>query len=104
VLIDDVANRLEVLLEEKAKDLSVEIEYLTIQPDHIHLFVNAPPSLSVSQIVFRLKGYTARILRKEFKQLLTMPSMWTTSYFASTASKVSAVTIQHYIEKQSKRA
>ena len=104
VLSGDVAERLEALLREKAAELNVEIEHLAIQPDHLHLFVNAPPSLAVAQIVFRLKGYTSRILRKEFSHLKRMPSMWTTSYFASTAGKVSASTIERYIQAQSTRA
>lgn len=104
VLVGAVAERLDALLREKAAELEIEIEHLAIQSDHLHLFVNAPASLSVAQIVFRLKGYTARVLRKDFARLRTMPSMWTTSYFASTAGKVSAVTIERYIQAQSTRA
>ncbi len=104
VLVGAVADRLEVLLREKAAELEIEIEHLAIQPDHLHLFLNARPSLAVSQIVFRLKGYTSRVLRKEFLHLKKMPSMWTTSYFASTAGKVSAATIERYIQAQSTRA
>ncbi|MEX2542455.1 MAG: IS200/IS605 family transposase [Trueperaceae bacterium] len=104
VLAGAVAERLEMLLREKAAELGVEIEHLAIQPDHLHLFVNAPPSLAVAQIVFRLKGYTSRIIRQEFAHLKRMPSMWTTSYFASTAGKVSASTIERYIQQQSTRA
>lgn len=104
VLVGRVANRLEELLHEKATDIGVEMEHLAIQPDHLHLFVSAPPSLSVSQIVYRLKGYTARVLRKEFAHLLKMPSMWTSAYFATTAGRVSEVAIKQYIEAQSTRA
>jgi putative transposase len=104
VLVGAVANRLEALLREKAKELSVEVEYLAIKPDHLHLFVNAPPSLAVSQLVYRFKGYTARALRQEFVHLRKMPSMWTTAYFASTAGRVLEATIQKYIEAQSTRA
>jgi putative transposase len=104
VLVGAVADRLEVLLREKAKELSVEIEHLAIRPDHLHMFVNAPPSLAVSQLVYRFKGYTARVLGKEFPHLRKMPSVWTTAYFASTARRVSEATIQRYIEAQSKRA
>lgn len=32
-----------------------------------------------------------------------MPSLWTRSYFISTAGNVSAATIQKYIENQSKK-
>jgi putative transposase len=103
VLTGKVADRLEALLYEKAKEIDVGIEHLAIQRDHLHLFVNAPPSLAISQVVFRLKGYTSRVLRQEFEHLRRMPSMWTTSYFASTAGNVSEKTIQRYIEAQSKR-
>jgi putative transposase len=104
VLVGDVADRLEVLLREKTEELGIGIEHLAIRPDHLHLFVKAPPSLAVSQIVYRLKGYTSRVLRKEFSHLRKMPSMWTTAYFASTVRRVSEATIQRYIEGQSTRA
>lgn len=103
VLIGQVATRLEELLREKAAELNVVVEHLAIQPDHLHLFVSAPPSLAVSQIVFRLKGYTSRTLRQEFPHLLRLPSMWTTAYYASTAGNVSRETIRRYIDAQSKR-
>jgi putative transposase len=102
-LAGPVAQRLEQLLREKAAELSVQIGHLALQPDHLHLFVSAPPSISVSQIVFRLKGYTARVLRQEFPHLRRPPSMWTTAYFASTAGNLSEETIRRYIEAQSTR-
>jgi putative transposase len=104
VLVEAVAHRLEALLREKAKELSVEIEHLGIRPDHLHMFVNAPPSLAVSQLVYRFKGHTSRVLRQEFAHLRKMPSMWTTAYFATTAGRVSEATIHKYIEAQSTRA
>jgi putative transposase len=104
VLVGAVAHRLEALLREKAKELCVEIEHLAIRPDHLHMFVNAPPSLAVSQLVYRFKSHTSRVLRQEFAHLQKMPSMWTTAYFASTAGRVSEATIHNYIEAQSTRA
>jgi REP-associated tyrosine transposase len=104
VLVGAVADRLEELLREKAEELEVGIEHLAIEPDHLHMFVDAPPSLAVSQLVYRFKGYTSRVLRQSFPHLRKMPSMWTTAYFASTAGRVSETTIQKYIEAQSTRA
>jgi putative transposase len=103
VLVGNVARRLKELLEEKARELGIIIEHLAIQPDHLHMFVSAPPSLAINQIVYRLKGYTARSLRQEFPHLRRLPSMWTTSYFASTAGNISQTTIRRYIDAQSKR-
>lgn len=99
-----IRRRLKELVEEKAKNLELEILALEIQPDHVHLFVNSPPSLAPNQIMFRIKEYTARVLRKEFPRLKRLPSMWTRSYFVSTASDVSAKTIRKYIESQSTTA
>jgi putative transposase len=103
VLVRDVAKRLIALLQEKAAKIDVKILHLAVEPDHIHLFLDCPQHLAIRQIVFRLKGYTARILRKEFEHLRRMPSMWTTSYFASTAGAVSDQTIARYINSQGTR-
>ncbi len=104
VLIGPVADKLELLLRQKCEELEIGIERLAIQPDHLHLFIEAPPMLAPSQIAFRLKGFTSRFLRQEFPHLKRMPSMWTTSYFCSTAGAVSQEVIQKYIEAQSSRA
>jgi putative transposase len=79
VLVGPVADRLETLLYTQAAELNLEILRLAIQPDHLHLFVIADPDCSPAQIVFRLKGSTAPLLRQEFPHLRKMPSMWTTS-------------------------
>ena len=102
-LVGDLAKRLIASLREKAAEINVTIMRLAVEPDHIHLFLDCPQHLAISQIVFRLKGYTARILRKEFKHLRRMPGMWTTSYFASTAGAVSEQTIAKYINSQGAR-
>jgi len=101
VLTGQIAERLRQLIEIKTKELGIEILALEIMPDHVHLFVNCPPNISPDQIMFRIKGYTARILRKEFPSLLKLPSMWTRVYFVSTAGNVSSETIKRYIQQQS---
>jgi len=103
VLSGKIANRLKELLYEKSKKLDIEIIALEIMPDHVHLFVNCTPLMAPSQIMFRLKGYSARVLRKEYPELMRLPSMWTTSFFCSTAGNVSSTTVQRYIEQQSKK-
>jgi putative transposase len=104
VLVDAIADRLHALILEKADELNLEVLRFAIQPDHVHLFVVADPDLAPSTIVGRLKGFTSRILRAEFPELLKMPSLWTSSFFVSTAGNVSADTIQRYIQAQSTRA
>src|SRR5436189_6202062 len=100
VLVGAVAERLEALLYEAAERIDCEILYMAIQPDHVHLFIAAPPTLAPDQIMFRLKGYTSRVLRQEFPELLKLPSLWTRSYFCRSAGMVSSAVIQHYIAEQ----
>ena len=90
-------------MRQVAKELGVEILALEIMPDHLHLFVSAYPQLSIPHIVKSFKGRSSHDLRKEFPELNRMPSMWTHSYFVSTAGNISADSIQKYIEAQSTR-
>jgi putative transposase len=98
VLTDEVADRLEQLIEEKADELDLDILRLAIQPDHVHLFITGDPKLAPNKIIQQVKGYTSRNLRDEFD--FGLPSLWTRSYFVSSAGEVSSQTIEEYIEAQ----
>ncbi len=100
VLINRVAQRLEDLIHEKAAQLGCRIVKLSIAPDHVHLFIQGTPLLSPNRIIGEIKGYSSRLLRKEFPELLKMPTLWTRSYFVSTAGNVNSKAAEHYIEAQ----
>jgi putative transposase len=101
VLTGDIPARLEELIIEKTKELGGEVIDLTVQSDHVHFFCSFPPTIAPHQIMHRIKGYTAFMLRKEFPELKSrLPNMWTRSYYVGTAGKVSAQTIQRYIDEQ----
>ena len=101
VLTDEVADRLEQLIKEKADELDLDILRLAIQPDHVHLFITGNPKLAPNKIIQQVKGYTSRNLRDEFD--FGLPSLWTRSYFVSSAGEVSSQTIEEYIEAQTGR-
>jgi putative transposase len=103
VLVGPVAERCRALIEGKCSEKEWEILALAIQPDHIHVCVRVWPSDSAAEVVKQCKGVTSFHLRKEFPHLLKLPSMWTRSFFASTADKVSQQTIQRYIAAQTGR-
>ena len=103
VLVGNVAERLKELLEQKTAELGWSIVAIEIMPDHIHLFLGTDPDVSPTQVMHALKGYTSRVLRQEFPGLQTMPSLWTRSYWVSTAGNVSAEVIQRYIAEQKTR-
>jgi putative transposase len=100
VLVGPVAERLEALLREATAELGCEIVALEVMADHVHLFLNSSPGIAPDQIMFRLKRRTSRVLRQEFPHLRRMPSMWTRTYFVSTAGTVSGETIKRYIANQ----
>jgi putative transposase len=100
VLVGKIKERLEQIIYQVADELGIKILKLTINPDHIHLFVSAYPTISVHKIVKRIKSRSSNILRKEFPELLKLPSLWTHSYYVSTIGTVSKETIEKYIEAQ----
>jgi putative transposase len=98
VLKGDIRNRLDQIWQELATEKNWNIRACEIAPDHVHLFIEFPPTIPIHLIVRFLKGRSSNFLRKEFPELLKLPSLWSKSYFFSTADNVSATTIQKYIE------
>lgn len=104
VLAGDIKTRLIQLLEKKAKEIGVQIIEGNIQNDHVHLFVKTMPIHPPQFVVGQLKGYTSRILRKEFKTLRTrIPTLWTRSYYVDSVGKLNEYTIRKYIQDQDKK-
>jgi len=101
ILVGDIARDCKSLIEEKCAEKGWKILELAIQPDHIHLFVQAFPDNSPSEIIKECKGVTSYFLRRKYSSVLKkLPSLWTRSYFVATAGNVSAETIKKYIEAQ----
>ena len=98
-----IKERLTQLIQEKANEKECNILTLEVMPDHNHLFITSKPTISPNKLIGEIKGYASYMLRKEFPELLKMPTLWTRSYFVSTAGKVSQFVIQKYIEEQYKR-
>ncbi|MCG8347998.1 MAG: IS200/IS605 family transposase [Chloroflexales bacterium] len=100
VLAGTVAERLKEPLYEKTAELHCPINALEVLPDHLHLFVDCPPTRAPQQLANQFKGYTSRVLRDEFPHLRSrLPSLWSRSYYVGTAGYVSIETIQNYIEQ-----
>jgi len=76
-----------------------------IMPDHIHIFISAPPYDAPTNIVRVLKGVSARQMYKRFSDLkydLRKGHIWSPSYYVGTAGNMSAETIKKYIQNQTK--
>jgi len=103
ILVGPVRDRLVQIIQETAPEMECEVLAIEVMPDHLHLFLSAAPQWAPNQLVGRFKGKSARLLRMEFPELLRMPSLWTRSFFCSTAGNVSSETIKRYIAEQTTR-
>jgi len=100
VLVGEVKDRLEQILRQVADELGIKVLELSINPDHVNLLISAYPTIPVHKIVRRIKGRSSNILRREFPELLKLPSLWTHSYYVSTIGAASKEAIEKYIEAQ----
>ena len=101
VLQNEIAERLKVLLHEKASELNATIHTLEVMPDHVHLFIESDPRWAPAEIAGRMKANTSRILRDEFPHLRSrLPTLWSRSYFIASVGAVSEAAIRRYIEAQ----
>ncbi|BFH63390.1 IS200/IS605 family transposase [Paenibacillus azoreducens] len=98
-----VDERFKELVRQICKEHDFKIVAMETDKDHCYLFLNVPPTYSPADIMAKVKGGTSRILRDEFDFLSALPSLWTRSYFVSTAGNVSSQTIKRYVENQRTR-
>ena len=102
-LNSQVEERFKTLVQEICDELEIEVIAMECDQDHVHLFLNTLPTFSPTDIMAKIKGVTSKKLREEFPHLQHLPSLWTRSYFVSTAGNVSSETIRRYVENQKKR-
>jgi putative transposase len=101
VLVAPVDTRLKELIVETADEHGMTVRSMEVMPDHVHLFVEADPTLCVAEIVNRIKGRSSRILRQEFASLRSrLPTLWSRSYYAGSVGAVSESVVRRYIEAQ----
>ena len=92
------------MIYEKATQQQVEIVEINNQTDHVHLFDRTQPIYAPQFVVGRIKGYTSRILRREFLTLRTrLPTVWSRSYYVDSIGKLNEHTIKKYIQEQDEK-
>jgi len=69
VLSGEVQVRGRDLLRQTCNALDVQIPKGVVRKDHLHLHVSYPPSVSLSELMRRLKGRSAQRLLQEFPEL-----------------------------------
>ena len=94
----DIANILSTLCKRKG----VEIIEAEVCPDHIHMLVRIPPSISVSSFVGYLKGKSSVVIYEIFGELkfkYRNREFWCRGYYVDTVGK-NTKAIAEYIKHQ----
>ncbi len=92
------------ILRQLSEQKGVEIIEAEACPDHIHMLVSIPPSLSVAQYVGYLKGKSSLMIfdrHANLKYKYGNRHFWCRGYYVDTAGKNTAA-IKEYIQNQLK--
>ena len=107
VLTGDVALRVRDLARQTCTMLEIEVLRGVVSKDHVHMLVSAPPTLSPSEIMRRVKGRTSSKIFDEFpniKKRYWGQHFWARGYFCVTAGELTKEMIpeylSHHFEKQ----
>jgi putative transposase len=103
VLTGDVACRLRDLVRRTCRSLDVEIVKGRVSKARVRLLVSVPPTRSVSKLMQRLKGRTARMLLDEYrawKRQFWGCHHWARGHFAVSTGNVTEEMVKRYIEEQ----
>jgi putative transposase len=103
VLTGIVAMRTRELIREVCTANDVTIVSGGLSPDHVHLLLSIPPSMSVSKIIQYIKGKSSRKLQQEFevlKKRYWWQHLWARGYFVVTVGNVNEEEVQKYMENQ----
>ena len=77
---------------------------LEVMPEHVHLFVSAPPTIAPNTIAKTLKSILAVAVFREFPTLKQRrfwgSGLWSDGCYYGSAGAVSSETIQRYIANQ----
>lgn len=98
-LYGEIKIYIKIFLLIKSRQLNTKIENIQIMPDHIHIFISIPTTLSISSVVKQLKGYSSYQIRKRFN-LYNYKAFWNTGYFCESVGHISQTTIKKYIDNQ----
>ena len=101
VLTGDVQKRCRDILVQVCNSEDVHILKGVVSKDHIHMHVEYPPSISVSDLVKRLKGRSSRLLQEEFPALRKRywgRHFWAVGYGVWSTGVITDEMVQEYLE------
>ena len=77
----------EIAIQQVCKKHGIEIEIINVQPNHVHLIVNCPRTLSDSKLLQLIKGGSSYLIFRKFpslKKVYTKGNLWNGGYFCTS--------------------
>ena len=104
VLRAGIRERVRTIVRQVCRELGVNIINGILSSDHVHMFVEIPPHIAVSQFMQRVKGRTSRKIQQEFPELRKRywgRRFWARGYFCTTSGNITDDVIQNYLNQHS---
>lgn len=82
--------------------MGVTIVHGVLSRDHVHMFVEIPPHVSVSAFVRRAKGRSSRKIQQELEHIRKRywgQRFWQRGYFSTTSGNITDDTILRYLDR-----
>ena len=101
VLNGDIQIRCRDLIRQCCDSLDIRILKGVVSRDHVHLHLSYPPKLSVSDLIKRIKGRSARMMLDEFSELKKRywgQHLWGIGYGAWSTGNITDEMINQYLE------
>ena len=101
ILKGDIQKRCRELLIQICDAEDVRILNGLVSNDHVHMHIEYPPSLSMSNLVKRLKGRSSRLLQKEYTELRRRywgKHFWAIGYGAWSTGNITEKIIEEYLK------
>jgi putative transposase len=103
ILKGEIAKRIEGMIRFAAQIHEWEIYELTVNIDHVHLYIGAQPKFAPSEIMKIIKGGTSNKIRELFPELDEVywgATFWAYGYLVKTVGFVTDKVISEYVAKQ----
>jgi putative transposase len=101
VLTGDLRLRVREIVAQAAEEMEIRIVNGVLSSDHVHLFLDIPPHVTVSDFVRIAKGRSSRKIQQEFPAIGKRywgRHFWGRGFFSSTSGNVTDDIINAYID------
>jgi putative transposase len=101
VLQGNLRLRVREIIAQAAEQMGIKVINGVLSADHIHVFVEIPPHISVSEFVKIAKGRSSRKIQQEFPEIRKKYwgcHFWGRGFFSSTSGNVTDEVINNYID------